>query len=428
MPSRRAYLGSLVAGGFVGLAGCSDASSVSENWPRTGYDDGNTSDVTHWDGPGATLGEAWRAEIPDGGYHSTPAVADGNLYLGYGSGRGVGPPAEVGIRVLDAATGERIRDIPVSTYRGDRLSETLYRDSIVASDGAVYVLSFDGVYSYEPDGEERWYCSIDGSPNRTNQRAGHPVVVDGVVYAPTASVTEATDGVEGLLAIDDDSGDVLWRYEVPSDADQGWTFSAAFADELVYVSILDQGVVAINTTAGDVEWRRNAPVYGPSTVVDGRLFASLHFGAESGIVGVDAKTGDELWFREGPGERLNREIAAANGNIYCREQLHDVVCRDGESGEERWRYSEAESVSVGRPVVTDNALYVGADLGGDRDAGVLCLDPETGTRIGFIGLSTNAGIRGMLAASAERLFLNTSNGLVYGLDSCSVDFGGHCLY
>jgi outer membrane protein assembly factor BamB len=428
MLSRRAYLGSLVAGGFVGLAGCSDASSVSENWPRAGYDDGNSGDVTHWDGPGATLAESWRTEIPDGGYHSTPAVADGNLYLGYGSGRGVGPPAEVGIRVLDAATGERIRDIPVSTYRGDRSSETLYRDSIVASDGAVYVLSFDGVYSYEPDGEERWHCGINGSPNRTIQSAGHPVVVDGVVYAPTASVTEETDATEGLLAIDDETGDVRWRYDVPSDAEHGWTFSAAFADQLVYVSMLDRGVVALDATTGDVEWQRSVPADGPPTVANGRLFVSVNLGSDSALVGLDAATGDELWFRDGSGEWLNRGIAAASGNIYCRERLHTVVCRDERSGEERWRYTDAESVSLGRPVVTDDALYVGADLGGDRDAGVLSLDPETGTQIGFVGLSTNAGIRGRLAASTERLFLNASNGLVYGLDSCSVDVDGHCLY
>lgn len=428
MLSRRAYLGSLIAGGFVGLAGCSDTGSVSGNWPRAGYDNGNSGDVTQWGGPGATLGEAWQAEIPDGGYHSTPAVADGNLYIGYGSGRGEGPPAEVGIRVLDGATGETVRDIPVSTYRGDRSSETLYRDSIVASDGAVYVLSFEGVYSYDLDGEERWHCSIDGSPNMTNQRGGHPVVIDGVVYAPTASFTEETDATEGLLAIDDETGDIRWRYDVPSDADFGWTFSAAFADQLVYVSMLDRGVVALDATTGDVEWRRRVPVDGPPTVANGRLFVSVDLGSDSALVGLDAGTGDELWFREGPGERLNRGIAAANGNIYCREQLHDVVCRDGESGEERWRYSDAESASVGRPVVTGDALYVGADLGGDRDAGVLSLDPETGDRIGFIGLSTNAGIRGMLAASAERLFLNTSNGLVFGLDACSVDVDGHCLY
>jgi hypothetical protein len=428
MLSRRTYLGSLVAGGFVGLAGCSDAGSVSGSWPRAGYDDGNTSDVTQWDGPGATLGEAWRAEIPDGGYHSTPAVADGNLYLGYGSGRGVGPPAEVGIRVLDAATGETVRDIPVSTYRGDRSSETLYRDSIVASDGAVYVLSFDGVYSYDLDGEERWHCSIDGSPNKTIQQAGHPVVADGVVYAPTASFTESTDGTEGLLAIDDDSGDVLWRYEVPSDVDQGWTFSAALADQLVYVSMLYGGVVALRAATGDIEWERTLPVDGPPTVANGRLFVPGRPSDESSLIALDSETGADVWRRGGPGEWLGREIAAANGDIYCRERLHTVVCRDGESGDERWRYTDAESVSLGRPVVTDGTLYVGADPGSDRDAGVLSLDPETGDRTGFIGLSTNAGIRGRLAASAERLFLNASNGLVFGLDACSVDVGGHCLY
>ncbi|MEF8914808.1 outer membrane protein assembly factor BamB family protein [Natronomonas sp.] len=429
MPSRRDYLRGVASAGFVGLAGCFDEEPVSGHWPRAGYDDRNTSDVTDIDGPGATLSRVWQANVPQGMNHASPVLADGRLYIGYETAPNGESPRRVGLRALDGSTGEIVHDITVTTHSADS-AEMLFLDSVIVADDSVSLLAFDGIHSYARDGEERWHAPVDGAPNTTQIRAGYPVAADGIMYAPTASVTETTDATEGLLAIDAASGTIQWRYDVPDTPAFGWTFSAALADGLLYVSMLDEGVVALNPETGGVEWRTELPVEGPPTVAAGRLFVPGEVTGENGgtfIVALDATTGEEVWGRTDESEWLGREIATAGGRLYCRERLDTLVSRDVATGEERWRFTDADAVSLGRPVVTKDALYVGI-AHRDGQAGVVALDPETGSHLGFTGLGRNAGQRARLAASDDRLFVNTARGQVHALESCSVDVGGRCLY
>ncbi len=162
------------------------------------------------------------------------------------------------------------------------------------ADGGVYALAFDGVHALPPDGSERWHRSLGGAPSNSVLSTGHPVVVDGTVFAPTASTASRTDAVEGLSALDTGAGDERWRYEVPTD-ERGWTFAPAYADGTVYCSVLDDGVVAPDAASGDsvgfVANRYGSGTTGSVAVSDGLAFTTTSAGTPEAVetcaAGVD---------------------------------------------------------------------------------------------------------------------------------------------
>ena len=426
MPSRRDVLRGAVAGGLVGLAGCTD-SEVSGEWPRAGYDRRNTGDATDRDGPGRSLTTAWSASVPGSITTRTPAIADGRVYVSTADDdvRGDGT---VGFRVFDAADGDRLRDVTVTTGPDDFRAGSgwLLPDSLVVSNGAVYLVAFDGIHSYTPDGEERWHRSLPHNREQSSIDAAHPVVAGDTVFAPTGGIkTDAQ--IPAVLAIDDASGELRWQYEVPQTDE--WTYSVACADGTIYLSMLDTGVVALTADGGEVEWLREVPAAGPPTVADGRVYVPTEvIGSDEGAIrALDAATGDPIWRQAGTGERFGRAIAAADGRVYCREDLDAVVCRDGATGEEVWRYTTGDYPFKNRPVLMGDAVYVGVNAEDDERDGIVALDPATGDRVGGVGLEKNSGYRAKIAASEERLFVTTSQNQVHAVEACTVDAFGRCL-
>lgn len=431
MPSRRQLLTAVSVGGLGALAGCSSRNKVDGRWPRAGYDDGNTGYAPERRGPGATPTVAWSSDVPDGYYSSSPVLYEDRVYIGYATEPYRDGPQEVGLRVLDAGTGDQRRDVTVTSYRGDSTTDALYRDSLVFADGALYLVAFDGLHSLTPSGERRWHRPFGGSPTNSIQRSGHPVVADGTVYAPTASTTWETGATEAVYALDADTGDVAWRYVVPTDS-YGWTFPPAYADSVVYVAALQYGVVALDAATGDVLWRTTLPgVAGPPTVAEGRVYVSLDAPEESDrshVVALSRETGEEVWRTTGSGTWLGRRIAAARGRVYHREHLDEFVARDAATGEEDWRRDEWANVHFGTPAVTDEALYVAVSTGGDDDNGVAVLDPDTGEQRGFGGIGTDGGLNASVALSDGLAVVTSSFGAVYAFESCPLRVAGHCLH
>jgi len=425
MPSRREYLGGLAAGALVGLAGCTDDEEVTGEWPRAGFGRQNTADATDRPGPGLQPTRAWHAAVAED-LTSTPALADGRLFVGYGTNHAT-DPRRVGFRVFDAASGDLERDVTVGTYEGD--GATVYRDSLLVRDGAVYLLAPDGLHSFTTDGAERWHHPVDGSVNDIIQRAGHPVVADGTVYAPTASVTADTDGREGVLAVDDTTGDRRWRYEVPESADHG-VFSLAYADGTIYASLWKDAVVALETATGQVAWRTEVAASGPPTIADGRVVVPADVPDQTGataLQALDAATGDPDWRVRTGDNPHGREIAATNGRLFAREGNTDLVCREAATGAEMWRYRNDAAVSGGRPVVMADAVYVGAGADRQADDGLVALDRTSGERRKRVPLAANAGPTARLAASTDRLFAVTATGHVFAIEACTPEVAGHCL-
>lgn len=158
-----------------------DATPTVEASPSVPMYRGNPERTGVFPGPGIEGDpvELWRAEV-DGPIESAPAIADGVLFFGAGSGS---------VHALDIATGAE---------RWTYAAASPVSSSPAVANGTVYVGSEDGtLYALDAaTGQERW--AYPGAQFRASV-----AVVDAVLY------TGGSDG--NLHALDATSGEVLWR-------------------------------------------------------------------------------------------------------------------------------------------------------------------------------------------------------------------------
>jgi outer membrane protein assembly factor BamB len=426
MPSRRDLLAGLAAGGVGALAGCSSRRDATGRWPRVGYDDRNTGYAPDVRAPGGSATVAWSFEFPRHGWYSvsSPVVAGDRAFVGYGEPATSEASARVGLRVLDLATGESVRDVTVATHEGSAPGRALHVDSTVVGDGSVYLLAWDGIYSYAPDGERRWRVSTGGVPDVSTHRTGHPVVVDDAVYATTAGfalMADAPAATEAVYAVDDATGEIRWRHETPERI-----YTPAYADETVYATAFQHGVVALDAATGEVRWERSAPVEGPPTVRDGRVYFPETPQGDPGTTlrALDAATGESIWSVDAPNPGPQR-VAVADDRLFHRESATEVVAREAASGDVAWRTEAPGAVHDGSPTVTDDALYLGV---GTRDGSrVVVLDPERGEKLGVVGRRDVNGELGSVALADGLAMVSNTSGVVYAVEACSFPLAGHCL-
>ncbi|WP_254830717.1 PQQ-binding-like beta-propeller repeat protein [Haloglomus salinum] len=437
MPSRRALLAALGAAGAAGAVGAARVAGVRRpvglsdaEWHRGAYDRQRTGNGRERDAPGPGLTRRWATDVPDDAHSSSPILVDGSVHVvaAVPSTRAGDRPRPVRFLRLDAASGAVELDSLVTRHESPGTSDAVAWDSLVYADGTFYLLAFDGVHALAPDGTERWHRPLGGAPSNSNLATAHPVVVDGSVYAPTASTTWHTDASEGLYALDAATGDVRWRYEVPNDV-RGWTFAPSYADGTLYCSVLDLGVVALDTADGTVQWERRVPVTGPPTVGEGRVFASVEpsDSDRSGVVGLDMGTGKPDWRTEADGTWLGRSVATAGGLVFHRERLSDIVCREAATGEERWRHGLAFS-GLGTPAIADGRVYALARPEEKGPSGLLAIDAESGDRVGFARTRYETGGDTSVALGGGLAFATSSYGVVQCFESCLAGAEGHCLH
>lgn len=355
--NRRRVLQASGAALATALAGCQGGSSddgesgespeketSATRETETGTDDGTTGET---DGPiePVTVDEEWRAfqngprnlgattntdpagqverrwEFADGqfsGVTSQPALGDGSLYMvdsgGYlhsvdaSSGEQewgkdiaghIQSPVYAdgsvfvendveGLLALDGATGERLwQNNPAESTPLGVVGDTLYG------------YSFETVFSVDTEtGETRWSHTLE-DPLNTGAR---PAVGDGVVVLDA----EIDDGA-AILALDADSGERLWRKEIPEEANE-------------FLSIVDGSVYV--------------PTY-------------------KSILTIDAANGDRLMQFDGSGSDLSWGATYANGTVYVQDDTN-ITAYDTGSGEQQWQ------VASNRPkaTVTENGLVV----------------------------------------------------------------------
>lgn len=291
-------------------------------------------------------GLLWRATT-DGPIRSTPAVADGRLFIGSADGR---------VYAFDAQTGARLW-----TFE----AETSVTGSPAVSSGLVYVTDHAGtLYALDRvGGEPRW--SVKTGPARPfpwghesgDVYASSPVVADGAIYFG------AVDG--NVYAVDATSGVVRWK-----SATGGRVRSTpALAGGRVYVGSADGAVYAFDREDGRILWRYETEgaslasasfgydrrtIQSSPAVADGRVF----IGARDGFLyALDAATGRLLW-------RFNHEISWVNSSPAVAGDLVIVGSSDGKflqavearTGTERWRFSTAGLIWTSPAVVEGKVI------------------------------------------------------------------------
>jgi len=132
----------------------------------------------------AASGETlWRAPIDDTSLRTSPAVADGTVYVAASSmrvcyGAGGETPNCSGVTrgqlyALDAATGERRWTAPIHTDT---------RSSPAVADGVVYVGCSNGISAVTTDGENAWRVDFGNDREDPPYVKSSPAVADGRVF------------------------------------------------------------------------------------------------------------------------------------------------------------------------------------------------------------------------------------------------------
>jgi alcohol dehydrogenase (cytochrome c) len=151
----------------------------------------------------------------------------------------------------------------------------------------------------------------------TGTAEGHqapPIVNDGVMFVTTP--------FNQVLAVDAQSGDLLWRFrhQLPSDLRMGHPTNRGVAlyGDKVYTATSDAKVVALSAATGEVVWEKAVEDYNAGYYMTlaplaarGKIMVGVS-GGERGIrgfvVALDAETGAEVWKTytvPAPGERGN---------------------------------------------------------------------------------------------------------------------------
>ncbi|WP_435143758.1 PQQ-binding-like beta-propeller repeat protein [Halobaculum sp. P14] len=293
----------------------------------------------------------WRSRLREGEsplISSTPAVADGRVYLGANDGRVYALNASDGshewsyVLESDGWVGAPPTVVEDTAYVASNNSEGDSQGTIAALDAAT--------------GTEQWRLPLDGDVESA------PAVVDGTVY-----VSVATAGVDNLLAIDAKTGGRRWGFSaqlrVPG--------APAVVDGTVYFGDEDGWLYALDAKTGEIEWQTTpavglGPVASSPAVTEEMLYVT---DKDEYILKFDRKTGKirgSMELASGSGttiqEGLSSSPVVVDGIIY-------VGGGDQGSSTEGTLYALTPSmkpvaaVSVGTamnstPVVVDGIVYV----------------------------------------------------------------------
>ncbi len=226
----------------------------------------------------ATGTEKWKADLGSAnipargelgsGYdyqQSSPAVANGMVYVGSGAGE---------VDAFDALTGQRIWQF-MATSRV-RSSPTVVDGTLFIGDGNSNLYALNA-----RTGTELW--KAQGCDNPT------PAVSNGLVYCGGRGTVEER-------AWDARTGELRWQFSVGN----SWVDSSArVVDGVLYVGSSDAAsLFALDSATGGLKWRFNVRGYAwcSPAISNGVVYiGSYSLGGDAGFYAVDAKTGQPKW-------------------------------------------------------------------------------------------------------------------------------------
>jgi len=261
--------------------------------------------------------------------YSSPAVADGKVYVG---------SDDRYIYCLDADNGD---------YIWSNITGGYVRSSPAVADGKVYVGSNDmNVYCLDADnGDYFWSYTTTGSVRSS------PAVSDGKVYVGSM------DGK--VYCLDADNGDYFWSYTTTGSVRS----SPAVSDGKIYFGSDNQNIYCLDADNGGYIWSKptNGIVESSPAVADGKVYIGSN---DDNIYCFNADNGDIIWIFPTDGDVISSP-AFADGRIYVGSGDDYFYCLDAEGNgdgttDRIWSYLTDGSVDSS-PAVADDKVYVGSD-------------------------------------------------------------------
>ncbi len=218
-----------------------------------------------------------------------------------------------------------------------------------------------------------------------------PVVADGRVFVTDFEFlpdTRVADGTERILALDEQTGDVLWTHgwettyrNIMGSYQAGPRATPSVDGNRVYVFGAGGMILCLNTETGEVVWEVDAvaeydatvPVFGMSSspLIDGDVAIFLAGGEPDAlVVAFDKHTGEEVWRAIEVGSEVGyaQPIIIHAGGVRQLIVYHPLAVSslDPQTGEVYWEqpYEVVAGLTISTPVYDDNALFVTSFYGG----------------------------------------------------------------
>jgi outer membrane protein assembly factor BamB len=300
---------------------------------------------------------------------SSPAVANGNAYVGSTDGNLYAIDLESGMQRWKFPTKVRITSSPA------------------VEGGTVYFGSYDGNF-YAVDaahGELQWKFQTSGE-RRFAGRHLHGVQPAGEIMP---------DPFDFYL-----SSPVVWR-------------------GVVYFGSGDSNVYALEAGTGKLKWifKTGDVVHASPAISDGILFIG---GWDSYFYAIDAVTGEQKWrFKTGEDHEIYNQVgiqssaAVVDGIVYfgCRDSNFYAV--DARTGQQKWKFNNKGSWVITSPAVRDGKVYFATS-----DSGLFyALDAKSGGLIfaqKFIWPMFSSP-----AIAGNRLYIGSHEGKLIAIDLVS---------
>lgn len=274
----------------------------------------------------------WETNVTDAqrGFHGTPVLVDGTIYIGAYDGV---------LYALSAATGE--------VWWGADLGDAI-GSSPTYHDGVVYV----AVEFYDPSGA---MFGVDAE-------TGDVVWVD---HRPTSHPhsTCAIDRDAGRLVVgSNDHNLYCWTYP---DLEHAWTFPTdgdikgpiAVADGSAFFGSWDRTVYRVDLETGEQEWAtqlQHLVMSGPSVELEtDTVYVGSH---DRNLYAFDATTGDERWSHYVAGSAIGCPTVTSD-HVLVGSYDGSLHCVRKSDGVGEWLI-EATGRLTSTPRVVDGAVYV----------------------------------------------------------------------
>ncbi|WP_254280588.1 PQQ-binding-like beta-propeller repeat protein [Haloarcula marina] len=223
-----------------------------------------------------------------------------------------------------------------------------------------------------------------------------------------------------------ETGELQWEFDAaaPDIVSDDATISTvpAVTDDAVYLGAGNSAVgYRLDRETGDVEWEAEIAAFSP-TVVDG----TVYIGGGSGVMAVDAESGDVLW-QKGIGWVADGAVAVAEDKVIAATR-NGLVCQSAETGEEEWVYFGAGQENPPNPVVDDGTVY---GVGGQGSGTLFALDIDDGSESWVLDLPVDRVDRTPIVGT-ETIFVCTQSSRqgIFAVDRSSGDiqWRGENLY
>jgi len=278
--------------------------------------------------------EKWKYPTPRGIQESSPAVANGVVYVGDLGGT---------FHAVDARTGKALW-----TYK----TGTEIKSSPVVVEDKVLIGSYDEhLYCLNAKtGAVIWKFKIDGPVHAT------PSIANGMAYlAGCDEIFHAVRLSDGKEA-----------FRVSSGAYTG--ASAAVSGTTAFYGTFNNDVLAVNLTAHRIVWRyehpvRKFPYYASAAVVDGKVIAA---GRDKMVHALDARTGKAVW-TFATKARVESSPAVTGGRIYVGSNDGNLYVLDLAKGAKLFEFN------AGGPLSASPAISGGRLVIGNQDGKLFCL-------------------------------------------------------